>query len=365
MSSPRAATAVSSTSPRLPAVFPSIFGWPRLRVVLLASAVAAVIAQLTWEGSNAVLLLRLVAGGCCALLVFGLFERWPRRLPSWLARWALQVAAVAFQYPFAMALIYWLTTFGDPGPWYQDKTRMGGYGLLTMFGVFFAPWIAVAALLNQIKDAARKQALAFELARSEFERRELDSRLRLVQAQVEPHFLFNTLANIRELVESGSPQAGHVLEHLITYLRAAVPRLHAGSNTLAQEFELARAYLEVMRMRMPDRLQFTLDLDETAREVECPPMLLLTLVENAIRHGIDPAVQGGRIEVLASRQGRRLMLSVMDTGVGLHEDTTNEGTGLANLRERLRLAFGDDAELRIEPQLPHGVCARLAWIVPK
>ncbi len=338
-----------------------MFGWRRLRVVIVASLALAVLAQLTWEGSNAVLLLRLFAGGCCALLVFGLFERWPRQLPRWIARWALQVAGVALTYPFAMALIYWLTTFGDPQPWYQDKARMGGYSLLTMFGILFGPWIAVAALLRQIKDEARKQALAFELERSEFERRELDSRLRLLQAQVEPHFLFNTLANIRELVESGSPQAATVLEHLITYLRAAVPRLHATANTLAQEFDLARAYLEVMHMRMPDRLQFELDLDPAAATLQCPPMLVLTLVENAVRHGIDPTVQGGRIEVSARIVDDRVHLVVADSGAGLHGGVDGLGTGLANLRERLRLAFGEAAELSLLANTPQGVRASVEW----
>lgn len=350
-----------SASVSKPAPYPPLLGWPRLRVVLFASLPLALLAQLTWEGSNAMLLLRLVGGGCCALLVFGLFERWPRTLPSWLARWVLQVAGVALQYPFAMALIYWLTTMGDPGPWYQDKSRMGGYSLLTLFGLMFAPWIAVAALLRQIKDEARKQALAFELARSEFDRRELDSRLRVLQAQIEPHFLFNTLANIRELVDSGSPQASRVLEHLIAYLRAAVPRLHDDSRTLEQEFELARAYLEVMRMRMPDRLQFSLELDGAARDCACPPMLLLTLVENAVRHGIAPSVRGGRIDVAARIDGGRIVLSVDDSGVGLGQDHATAGTGLANLRERLRLAFGDAVELGLSALSPQGTRARAAW----
>jgi sensor histidine kinase YesM len=343
------------------ATHPPIFGWRRMRVVIVASFALALLAQLTWTGSNLVLLLRLVAGGCFALLIFGLFERWPRRLPRWLARWALQVAGVALFHPFAMALIYWLTTFGESLPWYRVETRMGGYGLLTMFGILFGPWIAVAALLRQIKDEARKQALAFELERSEFERRELDSRLRLLQAQVEPHFLFNTLANVRELVESGSSRAAIVLEHLITYLRAAVPRLQDSTTTLAQEFELAGAYLEVMHMRMPDRLQFELRLEPAARSQHCPPMLLLTLVENAVRHGIDPAVRGGRITVRAGVDEARVWLEVADTGVGLQHAADGQGTGLANLRERLRLAFGDAARLDLQPNTPQGLRASVEW----
>jgi LytS/YehU family sensor histidine kinase len=308
-----------------------------------------------------VLLARLLFVGFACLLAFGLFERWPQRLPRWVARWALQVAGVAFVIPFAAAIAYALTTFGDAGPWYHDKDRMGGYAEITILGLLIAPWIAISALLRQIRGEAERQALAFELERSEYERKALDARLHLLQAQVEPHFLFNTLANVRELVDSGSAQASVVLGHLIAYLRAAVPRLHEPSTTVAQELELARAYLEVMHMRMPDRLQFTLHADDAALALRCPSMTLLTLVENAVRHGIDPSEQGGRIDVRVRLRDGRCRVEVSDTGVGLAQKSEGLGTGLSNLRERLQLAFGGDAQLRLTALVPRGVCAEVEF----
>jgi LytS/YehU family sensor histidine kinase len=230
---------------------------------------------------------------------------------------------------------------------------------MVFLGLLLGPWISVAALFRQIRGEAQKQALAFELERSEFERKALDARLRLLQAQVEPHFLFNTLANVRELVDAGSPQASSVLASLIAYLRAAVPRLHETATTLGQELELVRAYLEVMHMRMPDRLQFTLQADDAARVLFCPPMTLLTLVENAVRHGIDPSEEGGRIEVRVRLQDGRCRAEVIDSGVGLGRIADGLGTGLTNLRERLQLAFGGDAKLKVVALEPHGVRAEL------
>src|SRR5205085_2400770 len=216
----------------------------------------------------------------------------------------------------------------------------------------FAPWVALAALVRQKEALARHQALAFDLERSEFERQALDARLRLLQAQVEPHFLFNTLANVRELVDSGSPQASAVLSSLIAYLRAAVPRLHEPATTLGQELELVRAYLELMHMRIPDRLQFTIAADPAAATLSCPPMTLLTLVENAVRHGIDPGEEGGRIDVHVRRRDGRCVVRVSDTGAGLPPSGTASGTGLSTLRHRLELSFGGDAQLRLGAQSP-------------
>ncbi|WP_407351182.1 sensor histidine kinase [Luteimonas sp. R10] len=313
----------------------------------------------SWEGPWAVLFVRLVFVGLVQLLVFGLFERWPGRLPRWLARWALQVAGVALVVPLAVAAAYSLTTFGDAVPWPRSEARMGGFGMITALGLLLTPWIAMSALYRHISGEAQRQALTFELERSELERQALDARLQLLQAQVEPHFLFNTLANVRELVDSGSPRASDVLGSLIAYLRAAVPRLHEPDATLAQEIDLVRAYLEVMHMRMPDRLQFTLDIDPAASTLACPPMTLLTLVENAVRHGIDPSEEGGCIQVRVRLRGGRCRAEVIDTGVGLRTTSDGLGTGLPMLRERLQLAFGGDAHLGLAALEPHGACAEL------
>jgi two-component sensor histidine kinase len=303
---------------------------------------------------------RTVLVGLASLMAFGLFERWPKQAPSFMARWVLQVIGVAVVIPPAAFLAYWLTTSGSPQLG-TDQLRLAGYLMLTVSGLMFAPWIAVGALVRQRDTFARDQATAFALERSELERKALDARFRLLQAQVEPHFLFNTLANVQTLVESGAPQATQVLKSLIAYLRAAVPRLHETSTTLEREVELVRAYLEVMHMRMPDRLSFEVRVDPAAISVACPPMTLLTLVENAVRHGVDPSEVGGRIEIDVSLSAGRCLASVSDTGVGLKPLGRGLGTGLESLRERLRLAFGGDAELTLREVTPHGVRAELSF----
>lgn len=340
-----------------------LFGWRRLRVVLGAAFVASLLLLPGWQTPYWSLLGRLLLVGLVLLLVFGLFERWPTRLPRWIARWALQVVAVAFAVPLAVWLSYTLATLGHRPPWWTEKDYLVGFATMTILGLLAAPWITVAALLRQIKNEARHQALAFELERSEYERKALDARLSLLQAQVEPHFLFNTLANVRELVEEGSPQASAVLANLITYLRAAVPHLHDAATTLQQELGLVRAYLEVMHMRMPDRLQFALHAEEAALPLFCPPMTLLSLVENAVRHGIDPSERGGRIDIRVCVRGESCRVEVADTGVGLMHASDGSGTGLANLRERLILAFGPDAHLWLNAAQPHGAVAEIEFPV--
>ncbi len=338
-------TASMSASPRGLAL---MLGWRRLLLALgVSSLVGLVISPSFVNISSASVMAREIPVGLAALIA------------SWIARWALQVIGVAVAIPLAVLAVYWVITSGDPAPFWQNERRLNGFMMMTMSGLLVAPWTAVAALFRQREYAAKSQALAFELERSELERKALDSRLRLLQAQVEPHFLFNTLANVRELVVDGSPQAAAVLESLIAYLRAAVPRLHDPATTLGQELQLVRAYLELMHMRMPDRLQFALHVDESALDLRCPPTTLLTLVENAVRHGLDPSEQGGRIEVRVRVRDGRCHAEVIDTGVGLQRGGEGLGTGLSTLRERLALAFGGDAHLTLAGVEPHGVSAEL------
>ena len=336
-----------------------MLGWRRVRFTLFATVPLGLLIGLGWTSGMLSALVRVVGLGLIAMLVFGVFEQWPKRLPAWLARWVLQVLGVAIAMPLATYAIYVLSTEAGAPPFWNDGERLGGFAMLTVLGLLLAPWAALAALVRQKDALARHQALAFDLERSELERQALDARLHLLQAQVAPHFLFNTLANVQALVDTGSPQASAVLRSLIAYLRAAVPRLNEPATTLGQELQLVKAYLELMHMRMPDRLQFALHVDESTLRLRCPPMTLLTLVENAVRHGIDPSEEGGRIDIHVQRRGDRCLLRVSDTGVGLQQSNGGLGTGLSTLRERLRLIFGADAELRVGAQQPRGVTSEL------
>jgi hypothetical protein len=338
-----------------------MLGWRRVTFTLTLSTPIALALSYHWEQGPMVGLVRVVPLGLMAMLTFGLFEQWPKRLPPRLARWVLQVVGVALIIPVVTTAIYVLST--PPGAPRFDLVpkRLAGYTALTMIGLLLAPWAALAALVRQKDALARHQALSFELERTQLERQALDARLSLLQAQVAPHFLFNTLANVQALVDAGSPRASDVLNSLIAYLRAAVPRLNDPATTLGEETRLVQAYLELMHMRMPDRLQFAMHIDEAARALRCPPMTLLTLVENAVRHGVDPSEEGGRIEVDVHRRDSRCVVRVSDTGVGLKPAADGTGTGLTTLRERLQLAFGGDAHLRLSAVSPHGACVELEF----
>lgn len=333
----------------------------RLAIPLLAAAPLALLISIDSQTPLSVWLIRGWVVAFAAAAAYAVCERWPARLPAWLARWVYQLLGIVVLIPLAGYAAYWATT--SQFMFWTDIGRLIGFTQLTFAGVLFAPWFALAAMVRARDALAHEQALAFALERSQLERQALDARLRLLQAQVQPHFLFNTLANVRALVASGSPQAPAVLDSLIAYLRAAVPRLDEPAATVGDELKLVRAYLALMQLRMPDRLQYAIDADEAALSVRCLPLLLLTLVENAVRHGIDPAEQGGRIEVSARVRGGRCLLRVADSGVGLAAGSGSGGTGLANLRERLRLAWGEAAQLRLSEVAPRGVCAEIEFPV--
>src|SRR5438128_427374 len=337
----------------------SILGWRRVAFTLTLSTLIALALSNHWEQGPLVGLIRVVPLGFMAMLTFGLFEQWPKRLPRSLARWVLQVLGVALIIPIVTTAIYVLSTPTGAPRFDQVPKRMAGYTALTVIGLLLAPWAALTALVRQKDALARHQALSFELERTQLERQALDARLSLLQAQVAPHFLFNTLANVQALVDAGSPHASTVLRSLIAYLRAAVPVLDEPAATIERELQLVRPYPELMQMRIPDRLQYAMNVDPAALKVRCPPTTLLTLVENAVRHGIDPSEEGGRIDIDIERRGDRCVVRVTDTGAGLRESENGLGTGLTTLRERLQLIFGDAAQLRLMSAAPRGVVAEV------
>ena len=346
----------STSLPRRP---PALLSWRRIRTALLAAVLPALLLNIDSETPLFIWLLRAAMVALGALLAFGIAERWPARLPQRLPRWVFQLLAIALAAPLGALLAYLVTTGGSPD-FANEQGRRQGFAMLTFFCMLIGPWLALTAMLRQREAFAREQALAFELERSELARQATDARLRLLTAQVQPHFLFNTLANVQALVDTGSPQASRVLGSLIAYLRAAVPRLDEGGSTVAREIDLVRAYLELMQLRMPDRLQYSVSVDPAALPLACPPTTLLTLVENAVRHGIDPAEQGGRIDVVVQVWAGRCRLRVSDTGVGLRngdapaDRPAGLGTGLSTLRERLQLAFDGQAQLRLSARGERG-----------
>jgi sensor histidine kinase YesM len=213
--------------------------------------------------------------------------------------------------------------------------------------------------------ALRAQAEAEKAKSAAVEKQAMQAQLQLLQAQIEPHMLFNTLANLQGLIAIDPPRAQHMLDQLIHYLRATLSSARAEKTTLLHEFDLMRAYLELMSVRMGARLAYSLKLPQELSHQTIPPMLLQPLLENALKHGLEAKIGGGHIDVEAKQQGDELILTVTDTGLGLeathHPHYQNHGThiGLANVRERLQALYGDKAEFKISPNAPVGTIAQL------
>ena len=212
--------------------------------------------------------------------------------------------------------------------------------------------VAHLRLREANQKAARLQA---EAERERLARQGTQAELKLLQAQVEPHFLFNTLANVRHLVQTGSPDALAMLDHLIKYLRTALPEIRSEGSTVGREAELARAYLEIMRLRMGGALEISIDIPPGLEHRAFPPLMVITLVENAIKHGVAPMGRG-KVAVRAIESGGRVRVEVEDDGRGIGGEI-GQGLGLANLRERLRALYGESARLDLSGRVPSGASA--------
>ncbi|KFN48621.1 sensor histidine kinase [Arenimonas composti] len=243
---------------------------------------------------------------------------------------------------------------------------INGLVLLSIYGVLGGAF-ALRAYFSESRrwqEASRQRELLALRRRAE----QADQRLGLLQAQVEPHFLFNTLASVRALVRQDPAMAEATLDALVDHLRATIPKLRDGQaalhSTLGQQLDICASYLQLMKLRTGGRLSYAVEAEPALRALPFPPLLLITLVENAIKHGIEPQPGPGRVEVRGSVKSGRLVVSVVDDGAGL-QPGIGSGVGLANVREQLAARFGDAASLSLRGLAGRGAVAEIAIPYPQ
>ena len=252
----------------------------------------------------------------------------------------------------------------NPFDWLHDSALLRHVvtGAL-VFGFLYTFIVALIANLRNREYRALAANLEAEARQSELSRQLAESKLKLLQSQIEPHFLFNTLGSAQQLAEKSAPEAARLISDLIRFLRTTTPTLRDEATTLAQDAAMVRAYLRIMQTRLGRRLQWSVAIPEDLDDAALPPGMLITLVENAIKHGIEPLPAGGRIEVSAAREARAdgdcVALTVADTGAGFVDAPVGRGIGLTNIRERLALLFGARGSLEISANMPQGFVARL------
>jgi signal transduction histidine kinase len=244
---------------------------------------------------------------------------------------------------------------GRPSP--RSRTRTTTVGIGDMLMQLTMLWIMGSAVIKATykgrMQAEVKAAQATETAEAEsLKRQVVEARMAAMQAQVEPHFLFNTLASIDHLIETDPARASQMQKNLIALLRASMPTMReandGGVRDLARELLVIRPYLEILKVRMEERLETKLDVPDGLMSAEFPPMMMQTLVENAIKHGLEPKAEGGLLTVKAEIVHGKLQVSVADTGLGFgRASTSGTGVGLANIRERLQLLYGHKASLTV------------------
>ncbi len=229
-------------------------------------------------------------------------------------------------------------------------------------GLLYAAIAAAIVYLRAQRLAIANKRLSVEINESDVQRQLTETRLRLLQAQIEPHFLFNTLASAQQLSQKGAPDAAKLIGHLVRFLRMSIPSMREDRGALKRELEQVAAYLSIMQTRMGERLTFAVHADPEVADFELPPALVMTLVENAIKHGVEPAASGGRVDVRAVLAGNSVVISVCDTGVGLtsmESSETGGGLGLSNIAQRLQATYGADAHVKLTQNTPHGCIATL------
>jgi sensor histidine kinase YesM len=239
--------------------------------------------------------------------------------------------------------------FDKHGPFFLQLMLLG-----VMFGTIINYIFTSREQITDTENRIREE----QIKRLTSEKEAAEAKLKLLQVQIEPHFLFNTLSNILSLLDTDLDKGKSMLVDFIQYLRTSLPKIREKTTTLGQEMDMIRAYLNIFKIRMGERLLYTIDLPKSVEDFPLPPMLIQPLVENAIKHGLEPKVEGGEILIRGEEKEGILRVEVIDTGLGFSKDK-GSGTGLSNIKERLKSSYGNGARLVLEANQPCGVKATI------
>ena len=330
--------------------------WSMRRMIPLVLLINTGIALVLWLASRWSFGSTLVHAHAIGFSILGLHYLGHRFLlrqgPDWL------ITAISLPLGSALGLATGAVYDGrSPLEVFAGEGRHSGLAAMAssaVFGLLVTAYFSSRARLAKGEARLREEQLHRESAA----RALAEAELKLLQAQIEPHFLFNTLSNVVQLVDEDPPRARRMLMNLTSYLRGSLRRTRAGATTLGEELDLVRAYLEIQAVRMGERLRFTLRCPEALRERPLPPLLLQPIVENALRHGLEPKPGGGEVVVSVERDGEALVLEVTDDGMGL-DPHRPPGVGLTNVRERVRAISGGLGTVTLRPGGSGGLCVRI------
>ncbi len=341
--------------------------WPERWIVVLFLELVFAVAMLALVGPKALLLFASLVGVSVAVAALSLVLR--NRLYRLHAsddapRWQYWRPLVIEITTFAL-LTYALSRFVFE-LWRQlapdaDIVVAGASPFVLIHCLFAAAFVLAPELITRLQSAETARIarrVADQLRVTSLERSLALSELKALQAQIEPHFLYNVLANVQSMVKLAPDTADAMLMHLIEYLKLALPSMRGGESTVGAELDLAHAYLAIAQLRFGDRLQVRVVCDESLTTQSMPPMLLLPLVENAVKHGVEPKPGAVQVHIEVSAENGVLVFRVVDDGAGFTQ-AAGSGIGIANVRERLVALFKDGANVSVEPQASGGVTSTL------
>ena len=335
-------------------------------ISLILITIAAFGGQLTWQRIYSISMFSVVIAYTQHFL-YKFFITLARKRPA-TAGWIMHPAFLGIVMPIggiylAYTLALWLLTGGLVFR-IVDGWRELVFASCVAVGMGWALWEAIET--SRLREVALRERAELEASVARADRERATAELKTLRAQVEPHFLYNTLSNVVSLIEREPQTAKHMTERLIGYLRHTLDASRREHATVGDEFEIVGDYLEILRIRMGARLTYVLEASDEVRAMSLSPMLLQPLVENAIKHGLEPKIEGGNVSVSARAETGALRIEIADTGLGfgVATDTGGSGSGLANVRARLKALYGDSAKLSIDQLAEPATGTKISLFIP-